>query len=330
MFAGLRLFCAVGLLWAGCCFGQSILSLSSASGEPGALVRLNISLITAYPGSSAGLQWTLNSPAGGVAAFSTATGPAAASAQKSLYCANQTCLLAGVNSTPLSSGVVATVTLTLSPTATGNLVVQLSNPVEVLLDGTAGSITAVNGIVSVAAAGVTIAAGSTTLYGAQSLQLSATITGASNAGAIWTMNPQVGALSSSGLYTAPATIAMPQTIVVTATSVADPAKSASVDVYLLPPVAVTLIPSTVSLEPRKITQFTASVRNASNGTVVWSLSPNLGAISNGEYIAPSSIRTPQAVTVTATSVADPTKTGTATIELVPFPLRSPRRFPPRN
>jgi hypothetical protein len=36
------------------------------------------------------------------------------------------------------------------------------------------------------------------------------------------------------------------------------------------------------------------------------------------------------VTVTATSVDDPTKTATATIELVPFPLRRPRRFPPRN
>ncbi len=291
---------------------------------------MNISLNTAYPGRSAALQWTLNSPAGDVASYSIAAGPAAASAEKSLQCVNQTCLLAGINTFALSSGVVATVTLTLAPNATGNLVVQLSNPVEALSDGTAGSILAANGIVNVEAISVAIAPASDNLYGAQTLQLSATLTGGTNSNVTWSMNPQVGTLSSTGFYTAPPTISTAQTVVVTATSVADPSKFASADLYLLPPVAVTLSPSTISLEPWQTKQFTVNVTNAPNGAVIWSLNPVLGAISDGKYTAPQRISTPQSLTVTATSAADPTKTATAIITLVPFPLRKPREFPPRN
>jgi hypothetical protein len=238
--------------------------------------------------------------------------------------------LAGMNSIPLSNGVVATVTLTLSPTATGNLVVQLSNPVEALLDGTGGSITATNGTVSVAAISVAITPTAASLYNTQSLQLNATVAGASSTDVSWMMNPQVGTLSSTGLYTAPATISTTQTVVVTATSVADPTKSDSADVYLLPPIAVTLSPSTISLQPWQTEQFTANVSNGSNTAVSWSLEPMLGTISNGKYTAPRRIRHPQSVTITAISVADPTKTATATITLVPFRVRGPRKFPPRD
>jgi Bacterial Ig-like domain (group 2) len=329
MLVGARFLYVLALLCSSCCFGQSVLSLSSASGEPGGPVTLNISFDTAYPGKSAALQWTLNSPAGEVASFNVVAGPAAESAQKSLYCVDQTCLLAGINSYPLGNGVIATVTLNLSSTATGNLVVQLSNPVEALLDGTGGSIMAANGIVNVAGLSVTVAPAFASLYGAQSLQLSATVTGTSDSNVTWTINPQMGTLSSSGLYTAPPTISAPQTILVTATSTANPTESGSVDLYLLPPVAVTLSPSTITLEPWQKLQFTANVGNASNSAVTWSLNPVLGSISNGEYTAPRSITKPQSVTVTATSVVDPTQTATAVITLVPFPLRGHRKFPPR-
>src|SRR5580698_4484371 len=115
------LLCSIGFTCWSCCFGQRTLSLSSASAEPGAPVTLNISLNTAYPGRSSALQWTINAPAGDIASMNTAAGPVAQSAQKSLYCENQTCLLVGINTNALSDGVVATVTLNLSPTATGNL-----------------------------------------------------------------------------------------------------------------------------------------------------------------------------------------------------------------
>lgn len=318
-----RFLVALGLLCWSCCFGQSVLSLSSALGAPGETVTLNISLDTAYPGKSAGLQWTLDSPSGEVASFTAVAGPAAASAQKSLYCAGPTCLLAGINSNPLGNGVVAVVTLTLSPTATGNLVLQLSNPIEALLDGSGGSITASSGIVNVGAISVSVTPDAVNLYAAQSLQLSAAVAGTTNSNVTWTMNPQVGTLSNNGLYTAPNLVTSAQTVSVTATSAADPNASGSVDIYLLP-VAVTLSPSTITLEPWQSTQFIANV------AVVWSLNPALGSISNGKYTAPRRVRKTESVTVTATSAADSTKSASAVITLVPFPLRGPRKFPPRE
>jgi hypothetical protein len=52
--------------------------------------------------------------------------------------------------------------------------------------------------------------------------------------------------------------------------------------------------------------------------VTWSLTPNVGAISTaGLYTAPSSITSTQTVTVTATSAADTTKSGTAAVTLNP-------------
>jgi len=317
---------ALQLIFGSCCFGQSVLSLSSASGQPGEPVTLNISFDTTYPGKAAALQWTLNSPSSEVASFNAVAGPAAASAQKSLYCANQTCLLAGINSNTLSTGVVAIVTLNLSPTASGNLVIELSNPVEALVNGSDGSITSTNGIVNVGAIAVAIKPSAGSLSAAQSLQLSATVAGTTNSNVTWTINPQVGALSSSGVYTAPALILTPQIVTVTATSAADPSAADSADVDLLP-VALTVSPSTISLQPWQTTQFTAQVSNTSNSAVVWSISPALGSISDGKYSAPRRIRKPESVTVTATSVADSTKSASAVIKLVPFPLRGP---PPRE
>ena len=51
--------------------------------------------------------------------------------------------------------------------------------------------------------------------------------------------------------------------------------------------------------------------------VTWSISPQVGAIdpNSGLYAAPASVTTSQKITVTATSVFDPTVTGTASITL---------------
>ena len=48
----------------------------------------------------------------------------------------------------------------------------------------------------------------------------------------WTLSPNVGTISSTGLYTAPATLTTQQSVVVTATSVADTTKSASASLTL--------------------------------------------------------------------------------------------------
>jgi hypothetical protein len=234
MLAAKPLICAFGLLCWSRCFGQSVLSVSSGSAVPGGSVTLSISLNTVYPGNSAGLQWTLNAPSPEVASFTTTAGPAAVAAQKSLYCANQTCLLAGLNSNAFSNGVVASVKLTLSPAATGNLVIQFSGPVEALLDGTGGEITTTSGIVNVVP-GVILSPTAVFLGPGRTVQFAATVSSASDAAVTWSLSPPIGSISD-GLYAAPLLIpgGRPVTVTVTATSVAAPTESATAEVTLIP------------------------------------------------------------------------------------------------
>lgn len=68
----------------------------------------------------------------------------------------------------------------------------------------------------------------------ESLQFSAKVSGTSNTAVTWSMAPLTGTLTASGLYTAPAGIAVTQVVTVTATSVADSTQSATAKITLLP------------------------------------------------------------------------------------------------
>src|SRR5262249_39229048 len=139
------------------------------------------------------------------------------------------------------------VTITLASTASGNLALQLLNPVEALQDGRAGSITTSDGQLAVARVAVNVSPGLVALTSSQSQQFNASVTGSSNTAVIWSMTPSAGTLSSSGLYTAPSAITSSQTITITATSAADSTRSASATVTLMPPVTVFVGPANVSL-----------------------------------------------------------------------------------
>lgn len=79
-----------------------------------------------------------------------------------------------------------------------------------------------------------------------------------------------------------------------------------------------LTPRNVLLGPNAQQQFTATSGNSSNTSVNWSVTPALGSISaNGVYAAPSTFSPNQSLTVTATSIADPSKQASANILLVP-------------
>jgi hypothetical protein len=65
-------------------------------------------------------------------------------------------------------------------------------------------------------------------------QLVAWVGGATDTSVTWKMNPPIGALSSTGRYTAPRTLDKPQTTMVTATSDADPTKSSTVTISVVP------------------------------------------------------------------------------------------------
>jgi hypothetical protein len=88
--------------------------------------------------------------------------------------------------------------------------------------------------VSAPAVGITVSAGGT-LSPSQSIQFFATVSGTINTAVNWSFTPQTGTLSANGLYTAPSTITSSQTVIIKATSVADPTKSATASVILQPP-----------------------------------------------------------------------------------------------
>jgi hypothetical protein len=156
---------------------------------------------------------------------------------------------------------------------------------------------------------------STTLTASQTQQMTATVTGTTNTAVTWTMNPQVGMLSSGGLYTAPFPITSAQTITITATSQADTTKSAQGSISLTP-VGVQVNPPSANLVASQTQQMTATVTGTTNTAVTWTMSPQVGTLSSsGLYTAPSTITTAQTITITATSQADTSKSAQASIHL---------------
>ncbi len=71
----------------------------------------------------------------------------------------------------------------------------------------------------------------------QTQQFTATVSNTSNMAVTWTISPNIGTISATGLYTAPAVISAQETVAVVATSAADPSKSASANITLIPPVS---------------------------------------------------------------------------------------------
>src|SRR6202166_3188110 len=158
---------------------------------------------------------------------------------------------------------------------------------------------------------ITISPASGSLSTGGTLQLKAVVHG-SDKTVTWTAS--IGTISSSGFYTAPAT---PGIATVSATSKADPSKSATATVTIISaPTAtvtsVTITPTSAASPTAGTIQFTAAVQGtAADKSVSWKATS--GTItSSGLFRAPSTQGT---ATITATSNADPTKTASATVSV---------------
>ncbi|HEY7855530.1 MAG TPA: hypothetical protein VIC32_03730 [Terriglobales bacterium] len=175
--------------------------------------------------------------------------------------------------------------------------------------------------VSVAPATATVATGGSQTF-------TATVTGTTNLAVTWAVNgtaggnATLGTIDKNGVYTAPATIPSPAVVTVSATSAADPTKSATAAVTITAPVGVVVAPAKATLGASQTQQFSAQVTNASNTAVTWSVngtaggSAKVGTVSaTGLYTAPSLFPGLTQVTVTATSVQDTTASGSATVTL---------------
>jgi len=140
--------------------------------------------------------------------------------------------------------------------------------------------------------------------------------------AVWSMPAgSPGALSSSGLYTAPASIDTQQTVTITVTTLGNTSTQLTATVTLMPAVAMSLTPSSVTLLEGQFQQFTPTVSNTPNTAVNWSINPTgIGSVSgSGLYIAPATVTTEQTINLTATSAVDSSRSASATITLLPPP-----------
>jgi hypothetical protein len=198
-----------------------------------------------------------------------------------------------------------------------------------------------------AAVSVSVAATTATVPVGTTASLTATVQNdSSNKGVTWALSgtgctgAACGTLSAASsasgaavTYTAPATVPTPATVTATATAVADTTKTATTVITITAApaaIAVTISPTTASVQTGKTQAVTATVANdAANKGVTYTLSGTgcsgaaCGTLSAGTgasgvavtYTAPAAVPTPATVTVTATSVADTTKSAATVITI---------------
>ncbi len=152
----------------------------------------------------------------------------------------------------------------------------------------------------------------------ESQQFLAEVSNTSNTAVRWGIFPALGTISSTGLYTAPASFTGTQTVTVSAISQADGTKIGEAIITLVQRVQISISPTAVTLLANQTQQFTATVQGSTNTAVTWTITPATGEISAaGLYRAPGVIFAPATLTVRAASVADSQRFATATITLSP-------------
>jgi hypothetical protein len=183
--------------------------------------------------------------------------------------------------------------------------------------------------ISVAPTAANVAVGNTQ-------QFTSTVTGTSNTAVTWSVvgGGANGTISSTGIYTAPATVPNPPQVTVTATAQADSTKSASATVTVTGPSAsVSVSPSAATVANFGTQQFMASVNGAPSTAVNWQVngiaggSQTIGFIStSGLYVAPSGVPTKSdgkgssiatTATVSAVSQVNSSASGSATVTIQP-------------
>jgi hypothetical protein len=217
-------------------------------------------------------------------------------------------------------GIVTGSSISVSPAQTTTYTLTATNSAGSVTAQTTLTVTVVP-VVSITISPTTIALGQ-----GQQQPFTATVTGSTNTAVTWSFTPTVGTLSSAALYTAPSTVSATQSITIKATSVADSTKSATATITLQPPasppppstVSISVTPPSVILGPSQQQPFAAIVSGSTNTAVTWSFLPAIGLLSStGIYTAPAMIPSALVITVKATSVADPSKSASATLTLQP-------------
>jgi hypothetical protein len=149
------------------------------------------------------------------------------------------------------------------------------------------------------------------------------VSGAAGRPVMWTTS--AGTIDQSGNYTAPSSVPQGGNATVTATITGSPSAAASATVAItLQPVTLSIAPSTATLKAGFSAVYTANVGGTTNTSVSWSVadlsgdSTYPGFMAGPTYIAPSPLFAPDSFTVSAVSNADPTKTASALVNVIPL------------
>ncbi|MBV9182769.1 MAG: Ig-like domain-containing protein, partial [Acidobacteria bacterium] len=191
-------------------------------------------------------------------------------------------------------------------------------------------------VVSRTHASVTLSPTGISMQVSQSQQFRAHVTGDRKSDVNWLVNGRIGGsarfgtISSTGLYTAPSNVPR-QAVTVVASSVADPAATASAAVSITADsasISVLVSPASTSLQAGQSKQFNATVSGTTINAVNWLVNGTAGGnatfgtiSSTGLYTAPAAVPS-GAVTVTAQSVAQSTATASAAISITAASLIS--------
>lgn len=197
----------------------------------------------------------------------------------------------------------------LNPTAVEAVVTQGNAALASLQ----ASIANANKIISPTGISVGIAPATVSLAPGATQKFTASVAGTTNLAVTWAA--LVGTIDQTGLYTAPST---PGTDTVTVTSQADTTKNSTAQVTIAVQVGISVQVSPTSAGPvaqGSTQQFTATVTgDPSNAGVTWTIAPTTGSgtVDQTGLFTPPSVAGGSAV-VTATSVTDTTKSGSANV-----------------
>ena len=250
-----------------------------------------------------------------------------------------------------SGATCGTLTNATTTSVTYNAPSSVPSPASVILkatsvsDGTKSASAAITVTPAPLPISVSVSPTSASVQTSQSAGFTATVQNDSaNKGVLWSLSgtgcsgASCGSLTNITLtsvtYNAPASVPAPPSVVLNATAISDGTKSASAAITVIaapPPISVSLSPTSTSVQVSLSTGFTATVQNDSaNKGVTWSLSGSgcsgatCGTLtvvtsSSVTYNAPATVPTPPTVTIKATSVADATKSGSASITVMAAP-----------
>jgi len=143
-----------------------------------------------------------------------------------------------------------------------------------------------------------------------------------------------GTIDQSGNYTAPSTVPAGGVAKVTATSVSSPSASATATVTITTqPVTLTITPSSATVKAGFSQMFTALVSGTTNALVNWTVSDSPGdttypgSITAGSYLAPAPVTGSHTYMIDAVSNADPAKTASATVTVIPLENQEQQALP---